>query len=98
MQKIIPSIWLEKEVEKTVELYKNTFSNFQLISENHYPDASPRKAGEVMVVEAEIYGSRINLFNGGDYFKLNPSISLSVWHNDKEEIKKLWKSLSKVRY
>ena len=47
-----------------------------------------------MIVEFELMGVPFATLNGGPYFHIDPSISFFVSSSDKEEIQRLWDTLS----
>ena len=93
--KIQPFIWFEKGAEKAVAHYQQVFGPDQVrvIDTQRWGENSPGAAGTVMIVNFELFGVRMTVFNGGPHFKLNESFSLTVVCEDQAEIDKLWEQL-----
>lgn len=108
MQKIVPSLWFDKECEEAVNFYIDTFNeaprskkNSKVISLQRYPDdqqVGPLKdmEGKVLTVIFELDGQRFMALDGGPIFKFNESISLYVECADQEEVDYFWKKFSAV--
>lgn len=100
MQKIIPCLWFHKNnAVEAANFYKTVFPSTKLGETDYYSQegeaVSQQKAGSVMTQEFEIEGLKILGLNGGEYFKLNPSISFFLACRSEAEIKDLWQKLSK---
>ena len=79
---IIPSIWFDQNAKEAFDLYCGIFPNSQVTT------SSP------IVVEAVLNGVKFIGINGGPIFTPNPSISFMVICESKEEIDRIWNSLS----
>ncbi|MGE8301444.1 VOC family protein [Sphingobacterium sp.] len=79
---IIPSIWFDQNAQEAFDLYCRIFP------ESHISNSSP------IVVEAVLNGVKFIGINGGPIFKPNPSISFMAICESKEEIDRIWNSLS----
>ncbi|WP_312340288.1 VOC family protein [Sphingobacterium sp.] len=79
---IIPSIWFDQNAKEAFDLYCRIFPN------SHISNSSP------IVVEAVLNDLKFIGINGGTIFTPNPSISFMVICESKEEIDRIWNSLS----
>lgn len=108
MQKIVPSLWFDKECEEAINFYIDTFNaaphskkNSKVVSLDRYPEdqqIGPLKdmAGKVLTVIFELDGQRFMALDGGPLFKFNESISFYVECADQEEVDYFWGKLSAV--
>ena len=71
-------LWFDKNAKEAADFYKNTFSEFEPISENP------------LAINYRIYGRRFMHLNGGPGYPINPSISFFLNINNEEEIQKIW--------
>lgn len=78
---VYPCIWFDNQGKAAAELYCSLFPNSKITSE------SP------VVVTFELFGKKIMALNGGPMFQINPSISLFVTCDSKEEADRLWSEL-----
>lgn len=107
-QKIIPSLWFDKECEEAINFYIDTFNaapgskkNSQIVTLQRYPEdqqAGPLKdmAGKVLTVIFELDGQRFLALDGGPLFKFNESVSFYVECQDQQEVDYFWEKLSAV--
>lgn len=79
---IYPCLWFDGKAKEAAAFYCDIFSNSKIIFE------SP------LVVNFEIEGKKIMGLNGGPMFTINPSISLFVTCDNKEEIESYWNKLT----
>lgn len=101
MQKIVPSLWFNKNAKEATEFYTKVFPNSKIISTTYYPkiglaDFQKEFAGDVLTVEFELNGERFTAINAGDDFKFTEAISFQVFCKDQEEIDYYWDKLSVV--
>lgn len=91
MQKLVPHLWYDKEAKEAALFYISLFENSKLqnvtILEN-------TPSGDAEVVNFQLAGQDFQSISAGPYFKLNPSISLTVNCSSQEEVKTKWKALS----
>lgn len=82
MQKqIYPCLWFDGNAKAAAEFYCSLFKNAKITDENP------------MVVMWELNGLKVMGLNGGPVFNINPSISLFVLCETKEDTNKLWNKL-----
>ncbi len=97
-QKIIPNLWFDRQAEEAARLYASVFTNSRLGSLTRATKAGFEThglpEGTVMTVEFELAGQAFVGINGGPLFKFNPSISFLVPGKTKEEVDRLYETLS----
>jgi predicted 3-demethylubiquinone-9 3-methyltransferase (glyoxalase superfamily) len=97
-QKIIPSLWFNKEAEEAARLYTSLFKNSEIRDTARYSEAGQdvhrQEPGSVMTVEYALDGYRFSALNGGPDFKLNPSISFLANRQSEDEVDALWEELA----
>lgn len=93
--KLTPFIWYQSGAEDAVAHYLRVFGADQsrVLHTQHWGENSPGPAGGVMLQHFELLGLQMTAFNGGPYFKLNESFSLTVACADQAEIDHLWEQL-----
>lgn len=98
VQKIVPSLWFDKEAEEAARFYTSLFKNSEILEMSHYSEAGQeihgQKPGSVMTVDFALDGYRLTALNGGPAFKFNPSISFFANRESEEEVNTLWEQLS----
>lgn len=97
-QKIVPSLWFDKEAEEAARFYTSLFSNSEILEISRYPEAGQEIHGQtpdsVMTVDFALGGYRFIALNGGPLFNFNPSISFFANRASEEEVNRLWGQLS----
>ncbi|MGQ0849437.1 MAG: VOC family protein [Actinomycetota bacterium] len=97
-QKIVPSLWFDKEAEQAARFYTSLFKNSEIQETARYSEAGKeihgQDAGSVMTVEYALDGYRFSALNGGPAFKCNPSISFFVNRQSEGEVEALWEELA----
>lgn len=83
MQTIYPCFWYDFTAEEAADLYQQALPNTSVVSTLHYPTEELPAfqqgfAGLPLMIELDIDGFTISLFNGGDAFTPNPSFSLML--------------------
>ncbi len=92
MQKISHHLWFDKEAAEAAELYTSVFKPARIKGKKTLHETP---SGKVEVVNIELLGQDFTLLSAGPLFKFNPSISFLVSLNSKDEVARLWNSLSK---
>ncbi|HYC98728.1 VOC family protein [Brevundimonas sp.] len=96
-QKVTPCLWFDKQGEEAANFYVSLFPDSRvdavIRSPGDYPDG---KAGDVLVVEFTLAGSRYTALNGGPHFKFNEAISLQIDCEDQAEVDRPTEALSAV--
>jgi predicted 3-demethylubiquinone-9 3-methyltransferase (glyoxalase superfamily) len=91
MQNIIPHLWFDKEAVEAAKLYVGLFEGSRIINISVIPDTP---SGDAEIIDFQLANLRFSAISAGPYYSLNPSISLMVACSTKEEVDRLYKSLS----
>ncbi|RZJ06305.1 MAG: VOC family protein [Brevundimonas sp.] len=96
-QKVIPCLWFDKQAEEAVNFYVSLLPDSRIDAVIQAPGDYPSgKAGDVLLVEFTLAGSRYTALNGGPYFKFTEAISLQIDCEDQAEVDRLSDALSAV--
>lgn len=90
--KITPFLWFDYEVVKAAEFYVSVFGKNSGIKSITTLKDTP--SGTVDSVTFELLGQEFRSIGAGPMFKFNPSISLHVLFNKKEDLDEIWAKLS----
>lgn len=93
MVKIVPHLWFDKEAEAAVTLYTTLFENSE-ITQRQKLEGTP-SGDNTIYYEFTLAGEPFAAINGGPIFEKNPSISLTVQCETKDEMQILWDELIK---
>lgn len=108
IQKIVPSLWFDKETEEAVSFYISLFKgspnkrrDSRIISITRYEKGLEAPGGEemegkVLTAIFELSGQRFMALDGGPLFKFNEAVSLYVECEDQDEVDYFWNRLSAV--
>ncbi len=105
-QKIVPSLWFDKETEEAINLYISVFNgsphksgDSKIISITRYekgmevPGADDLM-GKVLTAIFELNGQRFMALDGGPVFEFNEAVSFYVECEDQAEVDYFWGKLS----
>lgn len=94
IQKITPSLWVEKDAKAVADYYLSIFKDGKLKDFHKFnSDESGNDAGiETAVIE--IAGMEISILAAGPLFKFNESISFVINTKDQAETDYYWKALT----
>jgi predicted 3-demethylubiquinone-9 3-methyltransferase (glyoxalase superfamily) len=107
-QKIVPSLWFDKETEQAVNFYVSVFdgsphktAESKIVSIARYEKGmevpgGAEMVGKVITAIFELNGQRFMALDGGPIFKFNEAISLYVECDDQAEVDYFWGKLSAV--
>lgn len=107
-QKIVASLWFDKNCEEAINYYVATFNgapgskkNSKILSITRYTKkmqvpGSPEMTGKVITAIFELDGQRFMALDGGPIFKFNESVSFVIDCKDQDEVDYFWKKLSYV--
>jgi len=107
-QKIVPSLWFDKETEEAINLYVSVFNgspnkrgDSKIISIARYEKGmevpgGDDMTGEVITAIFELNGQRFMALDGGPIFKFNEAVSFYVECEDQAEVDYFWEKLSAV--
>lgn len=90
MQKIIPHLWYDKEALEAATWYVSLFEDSKIV---HVSTISDTPSGDAQIVAFELAGLSLSAISAGPFFKLNPSISLMVACDTREELDRLYEQL-----
>lgn len=93
MQKIVPYLWFDEQLEEAVNFYTSIFRNSRINSITHFGDEVPGPKGKVMTAAFHLAGSDFLALNGGPEFSFTPAISFFISCQDDAEIDALWVNL-----
>lgn len=108
MQKIVPSLWFDKETEEAVNFYVSAFNgspgnrgNSKIVSITRHEKGmevpgGDAMAGKVITAIFELNGQRFMALDGGPIFKFNEAVSFYVECEDQREVDYFWRKLSAV--
>ncbi len=107
-QKIVPSLWFDRETEEAVDFYIDVFNgapykgaDSKIISVTRYekgmevPGAEEME-GKIITAVFELDGQRFMALDGGPVFKFNEAVSFYVECEDQDEVDYFWGRLSAV--
>ena len=106
MQKIVPSLWFDKETEEAITYYVSVFngsphktSDSKIVSISRYEKGmevpgGDEMAGKVITAIFELNGQRFMALDGGPIFKFNEAVSFYVECEDQAEVDYFWERLS----
>jgi len=106
IQKIVPSLWFDKETEEALTFYVSVFNgsphksgDSKIISIHRYEKGmevpgADEMTGKVITAIFELNGQRFMALDGGPIFKFNEAISLYVECEDQAEVDYFWRKLS----
>ena len=91
MDRIVPYLWFDDDAEEAVKFYTTLFDDSEII---HQQALEGTPSGDNTVIyDFTLAGMTFGAINGGPLFKFNPSVSLSVNCDTKEEVQELWDKL-----
>jgi predicted 3-demethylubiquinone-9 3-methyltransferase (glyoxalase superfamily) len=108
MQKIVPSLWFDKETEEAINFYISVFKgsphnavDSRIISITRYErgmevPGAEQMEGKVITAIFELNGQRFMALDGGPVFKFNEAVSFYVECEDQDEVDYFWNRLSAV--
>jgi predicted 3-demethylubiquinone-9 3-methyltransferase (glyoxalase superfamily) len=93
MQKIMTSLWFDRQAEEAVAHYTSFFPDSRVVDVQRYGEAGPREPGTVMTITFELAGQRFIALNGGPEFDFTEAVSLYVDCADQDEVDMYWAKL-----
>jgi predicted 3-demethylubiquinone-9 3-methyltransferase (glyoxalase superfamily) len=91
MNKITNHIWFDTQAKEAAAFYVSVFGDAKITSST---SLSGTPSGDVDMVSLVIYGQPFSFIAAGPYFKVNPSISFTIYCATVAEAEDLWKKLS----
>jgi predicted 3-demethylubiquinone-9 3-methyltransferase (glyoxalase superfamily) len=107
-QKIVPSLWFDRETEEAVNFYISLFNgsahksgDSRIVSISRYEEGmevpgAEEMLGKVLTAIFELNGQRFMALDGGPIFKFNEAVSFYVECEDQDEVDYFWTRLSAV--
>jgi predicted 3-demethylubiquinone-9 3-methyltransferase (glyoxalase superfamily) len=94
MDKITPCLWFDGKAEEAARFYTSLFPNSRIDNIDLSPGDNPSgKEGDVLTVRFTLDDRTFIGLNGGDEFKFNEAISLSIDCEDQAEVDRYWDAL-----
>ncbi len=91
MSKIIPHLWYDTQAIQAANFYVSLFENSKIDGVTVIKDTP---SGDCDFVYFTLAGQAFSAISAGPYFKLNPSISLTVAFDNEKELRNIWDKLS----
>jgi predicted 3-demethylubiquinone-9 3-methyltransferase (glyoxalase superfamily) len=91
---IATCLWYDGQAEEAARFYVSLFDDAEILSISRYGTGARYPAGTALVVEFALAGQRFQALNGGDNYKFNESVSLSVPCKDAAEVDHYWEALT----
>lgn len=108
LQKIVPSLWFDRDCEEAVNFYVAIFqgsphrrAESKVIRIARYEQGmevpgADDMVGKVLTAIFELDGQRFMALDGGPVFTFNEAVSFYVECDDQEEVDYFWRNLSAV--
>src|SRR5437762_8154667 len=90
MAEIAPHLWFDKEAKEAAEFYTSLLDNSEIVSVRTLRDTP---SGDCDVVSFTLAGQPFQAISAGPLFKFNPSISLTIARETKDEVDELFGKL-----
>jgi predicted 3-demethylubiquinone-9 3-methyltransferase (glyoxalase superfamily) len=95
--KITPCLWFDKQAEEAAKFYVSLLPDSRVDAVIRAPGDYPSgKAGDVLMVEFTLAGTRYSALNGGPHFSFTEATSLQIDCEDQAEVDRLSEALSTV--
>lgn len=95
MDKISPCLWFDGKAEEAARLYTELIPNSHIVRVTRSPADTPSgKQDTVLTVDFTLAGRSYIGLNGGDDFKFNEAVSLSIECDDQAEVDRYWDALT----
>ena len=92
--RIQPCLWFDGNAEEAARFYAETFPDSRVEAVHRAPGDYPAGGkGDVLTVEATIFGMRFLLLNGGPQFKFDEAVSFQVATGDQAETDRYWNAI-----
>ena len=89
--KIVPHLWFDKEAKEAIAFYTSVFPGSELISAT---EIGGTPSGNVDILTFKLKGQDFMAINAGPFFRINQSISFSVYCGSEKEIHRLYEKLA----
>ncbi len=93
MQKIVPFLWFDNNLEEAMNFYTGIFKSARVTDIVRHPPGGPGVEGSLLCATFYLEGQEFAAMNGGPAYKFNEAVSMYVKCNTQEEIDFLWERL-----
>ncbi|CQR25250.1 glyoxalase/bleomycin resistance protein/dioxygenase superfamily protein [Streptococcus varani] len=93
MQTIIPHLWFDREALEAAQLYTSPFPDSHM---DWTHDLTDTPSGDAVLVQFQLANLTLAAISAGPYFKLNESTSLMVHFQNKDELDRIFETLSEA--
>ena len=87
MQKIIPFLWYNGNIQEVADFYTSVFKNSRVV------DNRKMAGGVILSATIEVEGQQFIAFHGGPKFPFTPAISFFINCDTQQEVDELWEKL-----
>ena len=94
MNKIIPFLWFDNNLEEAMNFYASVFKNSKIGNITRYNEAGSGPGGKVVTATFELEGQQFMALNGGPMFKFTEAVSFFVNCKTQQEIDEYWEKLT----
>jgi predicted 3-demethylubiquinone-9 3-methyltransferase (glyoxalase superfamily) len=94
MTTLTTCLWCNYTAQEQAEFYTSLLPDSRITRTQRTPADTPsQKAGEVIVVEAELLGQKFIFLNGGPLFTHSEAVSFVIPTADQEETDRYWNAI-----
>jgi len=93
MQKIVPFLWFDNQLEEALDFYTSIFKNSKVVDVRRYEDAGPDLESTVLAATFQLDGVEFMGMNGGPLYTFSPATSFYVKCETQGECDELWEKL-----
>jgi predicted 3-demethylubiquinone-9 3-methyltransferase (glyoxalase superfamily) len=93
MQKIIPFLWFDNNLEEAMDFYVSVFTNAEIKDRKYYGKNGPGPEGALMTARFVLEGVEFAGINGGPHFHFDEAVSFVVQCDTQDEIDYFWEKL-----
>jgi len=94
MQKIVPFLWFDNNLEDAIKLYTSIFKDSEIKNITYNTKSAPGTEGAALAATFILNGQEFACLNGGPQFKFNESVSFYVKCENQDEIDYYWDKLT----
>lgn len=94
MPRVTTCLWFDFNAAEAVDFYVSVFPNSRVLRTSHYGEWMPDRDGQVLMIEFELDGVRLQALNGGPQHPFTEAMSLSIACADQDEVDYYWARLS----
>lgn len=94
MQKIVPFLWFDNNLEDAIKFYTSIFKDSEIKSITYNTKSAPGPEGAALAASFILNGQEFACLNGGPAFKFNESVSFYVKCDTQDEIDYYWSKLT----